>query len=147
MIHRRVKQSVGKYELDLVRLMCATCVHEDVDIVFGSSDRVVPLGRRPGHLDKFGGISVQCYDEGSNHVSADGCLRPEEGSAPRYGATPHKRIRRWHCYKCLVADIPSHFGVHYDNERKKKKKAKKKKKKKIFNYMFMRTFRHRANQQ
>ena len=115
MIHRRIKQSVNRYELDLVRLPCEGCVFEDVDTVVGSSDRVVPLGRRSGHVDKFGGISIQSYAEGSNHMSADGCFRREEESTPLYGSTPHKRIRRWHCYKCPVTDIPSNFGVHHDN--------------------------------
>jgi hypothetical protein len=116
MIHRRVKPSPNKYELDLVRLPHPGYSFEDVDTVFpGNNERIVTSGRRQEHKDKYGGISVQSYDEGSNHTSDDGRFKREEGDEPSYGPKPARNINRWHCYKCLRDDIPQTFNVHHDN--------------------------------
>jgi hypothetical protein len=116
MIHRRVKALSNKYELDLVRLPHKGYLYEDVDtIIPGNNDIVVASGRRQGHEHKYGGISIQSYDDNSDHKSEDGRYQREVGEEPNYGPKPGRNITRWHCYKCPRDDIPSKYGVFDDN--------------------------------
>ena len=115
MIHRLVRPNSAKNELDLVRLPHEDYKYEDVDTVIpGNNSRVVGGGRKQGHADIYGGISIQGYDIESMHNSADSRYIREEGNDPNFGKNPSRKIYRWHCYKCPRNEIPSTYDVHYD---------------------------------
>ena len=110
-IHRRVKPSSNKNELDTVRLPHQLYTFEDVDTVIpGNNCRVVKGGR---HKDGIGGLSIQGYDENTSHNN--NIYTCEEGDSPNYDKNPSRNIIRWHCYKCLYNDLPLNYKVQYDN--------------------------------
>jgi hypothetical protein len=71
-------------------------------------------GRSQGHEHLYGGISIQSYDDNSDHKSEDGRIQCEVGEKPNYGPKPGINITRWHCYKCPQDDIPPKYGVYDD---------------------------------
>ena len=115
-IHRRVKPSSERDELDTVRFPPQACIFEDVDtVILGNNSRVVKGGRNQGHKDGIGGISIQGYDENVSHNSANNIYTREEGDEPNYDKNPSRKIIRWHCYKCLHIDVPLRYKVHYND--------------------------------